>query len=228
MAVVIAVIALVIFGLFILRQRRKRRNATEQLLIVEPFRVNPQTEKELPPPPMSEQRMTFDSLYGKPGPERDGTAPYQSYPSYPSMPQYTNGPITESPFSDAAALPNDNRATGGRSLTSPFGDSPQTGSNPFADPAGTGQVSSSPSPSSVVQAPPAAAIQHMPSYTASGGHAEELTRISGSGPSPLPMRSGFGVLSYPSTPAARSGELGKMIQTRPVSAYNPDDAYDGI
>ncbi|GAW04718.1 hypothetical protein LENED_006525 [Lentinula edodes] len=70
-AVIIAVLSLSVFGFFILRQRRKNRNA-KLIPQVDPFRLG-LSEKELPPHPTTEQRMTFGAFYGRPGP---GNNPY--------------------------------------------------------------------------------------------------------------------------------------------------------
>jgi hypothetical protein len=174
---------------------------------------------------MSEQRMTFGALYGKPGPEYGPTQYHQSYPSAVSN-SYLTSPITESPFSDAAALSDDEShtaVTSGRNLTSPFVDPPMSPDvdhrpapiSPFADP--------------IIQALPAAAVNHTPSYTANGGNAEALTRMPGFSYSPPAMQTNFGSSASPSaSPAANVAVMNGEANKRPVTVYDENDAYAGI
>ncbi|KIK71325.1 hypothetical protein GYMLUDRAFT_327154 [Collybiopsis luxurians FD-317 M1] len=123
-AVIIAVIALIIFGYFILSQRRKRKAAANDLLMFDPFTTGfvPQAEKELPPPPppKDEQRQTFGTMYGMPGPvsgERGrptyGTTHYRE--PYPSATQY---PLYQSTMYPNAQISRANRPDGGFSQNS--------------------------------------------------------------------------------------------------------------
>jgi hypothetical protein len=194
---VIALIALVIFGLFLLRQRKRRRAKKDLNPTVEPFIVNP-LGKELPPPPMAEQRMTFGTQYGRPGPAYIGID--RSY-------NYSNEPWT---FSDDLTVPRSPFADpvvdhGSRTVTSPvhfdssssYGQYSEAPRSPFADPAADG-----------LQSPPAVALKHTPSLTASGDGAAL-------GYNPV-VRSGSGTQNH------------LHVVGRPASVYVESDAYGGI
>ncbi|KAE9410747.1 hypothetical protein BT96DRAFT_983443 [Gymnopus androsaceus JB14] len=223
-AALIALISLCVFGFFFLRQRRKRRSERKLLHQVDPFTVTPDDQLQ-PPRNMTEQRMTFGALYGRPG------------PSYPEGDRYQQISPSVLPYPPPSTIYANNTS---RSLTSPFADpipasaspispigfSPLSQSSfaaeypasPFADPvvSAAGGTSASPNPifrsSLIIQTPPSAAVKLFPSNRASGGDG-----LSSSGYSPV-MRNA----EAPSTPSPTASE------SRPATVYHEDDAYAGI
>ncbi|KAJ3993942.1 hypothetical protein F5050DRAFT_1810075 [Lentinula boryana] len=235
-AVIVAILALGVFGFFILRRRRTNRNA-KLVHQVDPFKVG-LPEKELPPPPVPEQRMTFGAFYGRPGPGDDpfGKNQTNSSTSYIPSTTYSNGNSASmnSPLYGAATVGDEKlaRATSSRSLTSPFGDStssilspiaspriPSPAQSPFADPV---------DPSVMIQVPPAAGVKYTPSYVPI---MDGSSGVPASIYSPV-VRSSFGsptVNVYKATGGkGSSGSVSGQAQTRPATMYNEEDVYAGI
>ncbi|KAJ4476694.1 hypothetical protein J3R30DRAFT_322614 [Lentinula aciculospora] len=235
-AVIIAILSLCVFGFFILRQRRKNRNA-QLVHQVDPFRVE-LPDKELPPPPMSEQRMTFGTLYGRPGPvdpfaktEINSSGVYIQSETYISS--SVDATLAQSPFSDAAAIAPEKLATSTtvRNLTSPFADpylpsvspiasnfhrTPSPSQSPFAD------------PSSTIQPPHPAALKHTPSYTAT---IDGSSRIPASAYNAVTRSSSGSQIPTPVASASRATDItspGNEEETRSVTMYNEEDVYSGI
>ncbi|KAJ3783803.1 hypothetical protein GGU10DRAFT_44639 [Lentinula aff. detonsa] len=235
-AVIIAILALGVFGFFILRRRRTNRNA-KLIHQVDPFKVG-LPEKDLPPPPVPEQRMTFGTFYGRPGPGDDPFGKDQTNPSTAYIPSATylngNSASMNSPLYGAATVGDEKfaRATSGRSLTSPFSDStssilspiaspriPSPAQSPFADPV---------DPSVMIQVPPAAGVKYTPSYVPIK---DGSSGVPASVYSPV-VRSSFGsptVNTHKATGGkGSSGSVSGQAQTRPATMYNEEDVYAGI
>jgi len=188
----IAVIALCVFGFFILRRRRQRGNELKLLHQVDPFRMSLHSK-----PDMSEQRMTFGALYGRPG------------PSYQEGQQSL---VTSYSYAPPSTLYLNRTRSGSRDLTSPFADpapyldspvSPnvssqfphssfaecEDGASPFADLTGDGSPNPIVQSSLIIQAPPSAAVKLSPSRSPSAGFVDGLTNVSASDYSPMVRRS---------------------------------------
>ncbi|KAJ3990414.1 hypothetical protein F5890DRAFT_1440 [Lentinula detonsa] len=239
-AVIIAILALGVFGFFILRRRRRTNRNAKLIHQVDPFKVG-LPEKDLPPPPGPEQRMTFGTFYGNPGPGDDpfGKNQINSSTAHTPSTTYWSGDsastkFMNSPLYGAATVRDEKlaRATSGRSLTSPFGDStsstlspiaspriPSPAQSPFADPVDLNVM---------IQVPPAAGVKYTPSYVpimdgSSGVPATVYSPV---------VRGSFGsptVNAHKVTGGkGSSGSVSGQAQTRPATMYNEEDVYAGI
>ncbi|KAJ3907779.1 hypothetical protein F5879DRAFT_986191 [Lentinula edodes] len=231
-AVIIAVLSLSVFGFFILRQRRKNRNA-KLIPQVDPFRLG-LSEKELPPHPTTEQRMTFGAFYGRPGPGNNPYGEAQTKMAHTQSTTYLSGSSASTKYpqsllSNTAASDEQRLKASGRSITAAFGDS-----DSFPIPSGVAPPAISPfvdpvvNPSPNIQIPLSAAVKHTPSYTAT----MHGSQIPTSAYSPVTRRSygsqspSFVASAPPASDRHPPSEPGE--QMRPGTIYHDEDVYGGI
>ncbi|KAJ3764264.1 hypothetical protein EV360DRAFT_77538 [Lentinula raphanica] len=235
-AVIIAILALGVFGFFIVRQRRRKTKEAQLIHQVNPFNVG-LPEKDLPPPPPIniEQRMTFGTKYGKPGPGEFPFSQAQTDSSIAySLPSATYG------YGYGIATVDDEklvRTPSGRSLTSP---------SPFADPSSSSAVSpiaSSPrvpsptespfadpvDPSVGIRLPPAVSVKYTPSYVPIMD-GSSTTRVPASVYSPVERSSSSGSSSTVRAVGRTQPQVGyaQEHEARPATVYDEGGAYGGI
>ncbi|KAJ3973168.1 hypothetical protein EV361DRAFT_948138 [Lentinula raphanica] len=235
-AVIIAILALGVFGFFIVRQRRRKTKEAQLIHQVDPFNVG-LPEKDLPPPPPinTEQRMTFGTKYGKPGPGEFPFSQAQTDSSIAySLPSATYGSGYGIATVDDEKLV---RTPSGRSLTSPFADPssssavspiasssrvPSPTESPFADPV---------DPSVGIRLPPAASVKYTPSYVPiMDGTSISPTRVPASAYSPVERSSSSGSSSTVRAVGRTQPQVGyaQEHEARPATVYDEGDAYGGI
>lgn len=214
------------------RQRRKNRNA-KLIAQVDPFRMG-LSEKELPPYPTTEQRMTFGTFYGSLSTGDNAHGEAQTKLAHTQSTTYLSGSSASAKYpqsllSNTAASDEQRLKAGGRSLTAAFGDSESFPiPSDVAPPAILSFVDPVFNLSPHVQIPLSAAVKHTPSYTA----AMHGSQIPTSAYSPVTRRS-YGSQS-PSIVASALPASGRNPpsepgeQMRPGTIYREEDFYGGI